>query len=164
MSFQNGRSHNSGIPLVARFYSSSDSNFVSHLLKAPRAIDMYHRWGPSARNCIGFASAGDLEVGYEIAVRNAANSLAQDPPMASSGEELASIAGSHKLFCVRPMPGEKGYLVARSTVISPHVQLIIQTAVNRAHDEMRKRFYEMLSAHPHCRSVIVRLLEQQFHK
>ena len=75
-----------------------------------------------------------------------------------------SIAGSHKLFCVRPMPGEKGYLAARSTVTSPHVQLIIQAAVNREHDEVRKRFYKMISAHPHCRSVMGRLLEQQFHR
>ena len=101
---------------------------------------------------------------HENAVRDAAISLAENPSTSSRGEALASIAGSHKLFCVRPMPGEGGYIAPRSTVISPHVQLIIQAAVSREHDEMRKRFYKMLSHHPHCRSVIGRLLEQQFHK
>ena len=143
---------------------SSDSNFVSHLLKTPRAIDMYHRWGPSARNCIAFANAETLESNHANDVRSAAISLASNPPASSPGEALALIAGSHTLFCVRPMPGEKGYLTALSTVLSPHVQLIIQAAIDREDDEKRKEFYELLSAHPHCRSVISRLLEQQFHK
>jgi len=74
------------------------------------------------------------------------------------------IAGSHKLFCIRPKPGENGFLYAQSTVISAHVQLIIQDAVSREQPEKRKRFYEIVSAHPHCRSVMGWLLEKQFHK
>ena len=126
---------------------------------------MYHRWGPSARNCIALAQDEDQEQQYAASVREAATSFASDPPTASyPGGGLALIAGSHKLFCIRPTRGEKGFLEAQSTVISPHVQLIIQDAVSRGQHEKRKRFYELVSAHPHCRSVMGRLLEQQFHK
>ena len=125
---------------------------------------MYHRWGPSARNCVSFATDSLLESQYEASVRLAAASFAQDPPLSSHGEALALIAGSHKLFCVRPMPGENGFISAMSTVISPHVQFIIQGAISQVNDEKRKQFYEMVSAHPHCRSAMGWLLEQQFHR
>jgi len=62
------------------------------------------------------------------------------------------------------MSGKKGFLEAQSTVISPHVQLIIQDAVSRERVEKRKLFYDIVLAHPHCRSVMGWLLEQQFHK
>jgi len=51
------------------------------------------------------------------------------------GETLALVAGSHKLFCITPLPGNDGYLHAQSTVISPYVQLIIQDAVSHAKHE-----------------------------
>ena len=153
------------MPSVARFHLSSDSNFVSHLLRVPRAIDMYHLWGPSARNCVTLARDKNLERQHADSVRRAATSFASNPPMTSyPGEGLAFVAGSHKLFCIRPMPGEDDFREAQSTVISPHVQLIIQNAVSRAQHESRKRFYEILSDHPHCRSVMGWLLEQQFHR
>ena len=126
---------------------------------------MYHRWGPSARSCIEFARRRRLEVQHEKLVRSAAQSLAREPPeRVPPGEGLSVIAGSHILFCTSPMPGEEGYLGAQSTVISPHVQLIIQAAILRAQHEKRKRFYDIISAHPHCRSVVGWLLEQQFHR
>jgi len=62
------------------------------------------------------------------------------------------------------MSGEKGFLYAQSSVISPHVQLIIQDAVSRQRVEKRNLFYDKFSAHSHCRSVMGWLLEQQFHK
>ena len=62
------------------------------------------------------------------------------------------------------MPGEEGYLRAQSTVISPHVQLIIQAEILDVQHEKRKRFYDIISVHPHCRSVMGWLLEQQFHR
>jgi hypothetical protein len=137
-SSQNKRSNNSGMPSVARFHLSSNSNFVSHLLQVPKAIDMYHRWGPSARNCLIFARSADRETQYAASVRAAATSFVSDPPTGSyPGQGLALIAGSPKLFCIRPTPGEKGFLVAQSTVISPHVQLIIQDAVSRVQHEKR---------------------------
>jgi len=144
---------------------SSNSDFVRHLLQVRGVINMYHRWGPSARNCIAFAEREDLESQYAASVCKAATLFAEDPPTSPClGEALALIAGSHELFCVRPMPGDKGYLHAQSTVISPHVQLIVQHAVSRVQDEKKKRFYEIVSAHPHCRSAMGWLLEQQFHK
>ena len=125
---------------------------------------MYHRWGPSARNSIMFARDSLQEPRYETSVRRAAASFAQDPPLSSHGEALALIAGSHTLFCVRPMPGKNGFLSGISTVISPHVQLIIQEAVSREDEERRKQFYKIVSVHPHCRSAMGWLLEQQFHR
>src|SRR6266852_4486887 len=102
---------------------------------------MYHRWGPSARDCISFTLDKYLEWQHADSVRNAATMFASDPPRASHpGEGLALIAGEHKLFCIRPVPGENGFLFAQSTVISPHVQLIIQNAVSREHHEKRKRY------------------------
>jgi hypothetical protein len=152
-----------GYAIGSSLHSSSNSNFVSHLLQVPKAIDMYHRWGPSARNCIEFALDEDLEQQHAASVGEAATLFAAKPT-ASPGGRLALIAGSHKLFCIRPTPSEKGFLRAQSTVISPHVQLIIQDAVSRERNEERKRFYEIVSAHPHCRSVMGWLLAQQFHK
>ena len=87
------------------------------------------------------------------------------PPRGSHpGEGLALIAGEHKPLCIRPVPGENGFLFAQSIFISPHVQPIIQNTVSREHHEKRKRFYDIFSAHPHCRSVMGWLLAQQFHK
>ena len=45
-------------------------------------------------------------------------------------------------FCIRPKPGDKGFIGAQSTVISPHVQLIIQNAVSCERHEKRKRFFQ----------------------
>ena len=136
------------------FHLSSNPNFVSHLLQVPKVIDMYHPWGPSARNCIVLAEDEDLEWQHAASVCEAAASFASDPPTTSyPGRGLALIAGSHKLFCLRPTTGEKGFLEAQSTVISPHMQLIIQDAVSRGQHEKRKRFYELVSDHPHCRNV-----------
>ena len=152
------------MPLTDRFHLSSNSNFVSHLLGVPGAIDIYHRWGPSARNCILFAGKASLERRHERNVREAANSFAENLPMQPPpGEALASVAGSHKLFCVRPEPGGEHDL-AYSAVISPHVQLILQNAVSGQLAQNRKRFYAIMSAHPHCRSTMGWLLEQQFHR
>jgi hypothetical protein len=126
---------------------------------------MYHRWGPSARNSILFARDERRESQHEDSVRNAADNFAMDPPKSSGpGGALALIAGSHKLFCLKPTPGKRGFLHPLSTVMSPYVQLIIQDAVSRAPLENRKRFYEILSVHPHCRSLMGWLLEQQFHR
>ena len=146
---------------MPRFLSST-SNLVSHLLQAPKAIKMNYRWGLSARNSIAFAQSPLLERAYKYQVQTTAISLASDPPWRTAGDGLASKPGSHKLFCVRPMPGKNGFLEPVSTVMSPHVQLIIQAAVSDAGDEKRKRFYEILSIHPHCRSLMGWLLEQQF--
>ena len=91
-----------------------------------------------------------MEERHEDLVRSAATSFAQDLPIQPPfGEALASIASSHKRFCVRPKPSKERN-VSQSAVISPHVQLILQDAVSEQLAENRENFYTIMSAHPHC--------------
>jgi len=101
---------------------------------------------------------------HESHVRSAATSFAHNVPMEPHlGEALAGVVGSHRLFCVRPTPGGE-HILAQLNVISPHVQLILQDAISEQLAEDRKKFYTLMSAHPHCRSTMGWLLEQQFHR
>lgn len=126
---------------------------------------MYHRWGPNARHCVALGS-GDkgAERSHARIVANAAREFTISLPVVAVGVKLATVAGSYKLFCVRPRPGGKGRGPGQSTVMSPHVQLIIQDAVSRVEHEKKKSFYTLVSDHPHCRSVMGALLKQQFHR
>jgi hypothetical protein len=54
----------------------------------------------------------------------------------------------------------QGRLVSLSTIMSPHVQLIILDTRSRA--AVEKKFNELVSVHPHCRSLMGQLFEQQF--
>ena len=103
---------------------ASNSNFVSHLFGVPEAINMYHRWGPSARNNITFARDRVVEQQYEVSVRRAAVSFAADLPVLSPRRGARFDRRLAQTFLYQA-DARRGRLVNPVNGHVPHVQLII---------------------------------------
>ena len=116
--------------------------------------DSYNSWGPSARDCLGFAKNPQAIGRHEQDVFCAASELTKD---ASHFTDFQVPSAMHQIFVVRPSPDSRE--IASVEFGTDRLRDIVARAYAQRDHALRYSFYRTIREHPYFASPARQVLE-----